>query len=59
MYLEDPERMKYKIEAIAHDSGFGSKQSFYNTFEELTGIKPSDFRSNMMKTKNMNNNSAV
>jgi AraC-like DNA-binding protein len=59
MYLEDPERMKYKIEAIAHDSGFGSKQSFYNTFEELTGIKPSDFRSNMMKTKNMNSNSAV
>lgn len=34
----------YKLESIAMMSGFGSKQSFYNTFEAVVGEKPASFR---------------
>ena len=45
--LENPEYRNYKITAIALDSGFGSKQSFYTAFEQATGIKPSYYRRNL------------
>ncbi len=45
--LENPEYQNYKITAIAHDSGFGSKQSFYTAFVQATGIQPSYYRSNL------------
>ena len=34
----------YKLESIAMMSGFGSKQSFYNTFEAVVGEKPAHYR---------------
>lgn len=33
------------IEGIALESGFGSRQTFYRVFEEVTGLKPKFFRS--------------
>ena len=38
--FEDPNLKHYKIEALALQAGFGAKQSFYNTFEKFTGVKP-------------------
>ena len=46
--LEDPDKLNLKIEAIASDAGFGSKQSFYSSFENITGIKPTYYRSQML-----------
>lgn len=48
--FEDPTLKNYKIEALAFKSGFGSKQSFYNTFEAFTGVKPSYYRTEILKT---------
>ncbi len=39
--------LNYKIEAIAKDSGFGTRMSFYNAFEQVTGIKPKFYRDNI------------
>lgn len=33
----------YSIYAVAEESGFNSRSSFYKNFRELTGISPSDF----------------
>lgn len=41
----------YKVEAVAYDSGFGSKSSFYVAFEQFTGVKPSYYRSFMYSRK--------
>lgn len=38
-----------KIEAIATQSGFGSRQSFYTAFEEFTGVNPGFYRSEILK----------
>ena len=38
-----------KIEAIATQSGFGSRQSFYTAFEEFTGVNPGFYRSEISK----------
>jgi tetratricopeptide (TPR) repeat protein/AraC-like DNA-binding protein len=46
--LEDPVSRHYKIDVIAMNSGFGTKQSFYNAFEQFTGIKPSYYREHIM-----------
>ena len=46
--LEDPVGRQYKINVIATNSGFGSKQSFYTAFEQFTGIKPSYYRDHFM-----------
>ncbi|MEI6138226.1 MAG: tetratricopeptide repeat protein [Mariniphaga sp.] len=43
--MEDPAYNHYKIEAIAKNSGFGSKSNFYDTFESFTGVKPTHYRS--------------
>jgi AraC-like DNA-binding protein len=41
----------YKIEAIAIESGFGTRQSFYNAFEDQIGMKPSNYREYISKNK--------
>ncbi len=38
-----------KTEAIATQCGFGSKQPFYNAFEEFTGLNPGYYRSEIKK----------
>ena len=43
--MDDPSYANYKIEAIARESGFGSKTNFYITFESFTGVKPHYYRS--------------
>lgn len=48
--FEDPAFLHYKIEALAFKSGFGAKQSFYNAFEGFTGVKPSYYRTEILKT---------
>jgi AraC-like DNA-binding protein len=37
----------YTIEAIAEMAGFGTRQSFYNTFEKVTGVKPAYYRTSL------------
>jgi transcriptional regulator GlxA family with amidase domain len=34
---------------IATQSGFGSKQPFYNAFEEFTGLNPGFYRDEIAK----------
>lgn len=46
--MADQSYNNFKIEAIAKDSGFGTKMSFYNAFEQLTGVKPSFYRNNIL-----------
>lgn len=43
--MDNPKYANYKIEAIAKESGFGSKTNFYATFESCTGAKPTYYRS--------------
>ena len=45
--LEDASYNNYKIDAIGSDCGFGSKQSFYSAFEQVTGLKPGYYRSQL------------
>ena len=47
--FEDPKCAPLKMEAIASQSGFGSRQSFYTAFEEFTGINPGFYRSEILK----------
>jgi len=47
--MKNPAYKNYKIEAIASEAGFGAKRSFYNSFEQFTGIKPSFFRNYMQQ----------
>ena len=42
--MESDVYKNYTIEAIAREAGFGNRQSFYNTFEHHTGIKPGYYR---------------
>jgi len=48
--FEDPNYAHLKMEVIASESGFGSKQSFYSAFEEFTGVNPGFYRSEIMKS---------
>jgi AraC-like DNA-binding protein len=34
----------YTLEAIANMAGFGTRQAFYNVFEQLNGMKPACYR---------------
>ena len=38
------ERPEYSIEAIAKESGFGARCSFYRTFRQYAGCSPGDYR---------------
>jgi len=42
--INDASNDHYKLESIAKMAGFGSKQSFYNTFESIVGVKPALYR---------------
>ncbi len=43
-FLADPKNNQFKIVALAYDSGFSSKSTFYNLFRKLEGITPGEFR---------------
>ncbi|MDL2241388.1 helix-turn-helix domain-containing protein [Bacteroidales bacterium OttesenSCG-928-L03] len=45
--LSDPQYNHYKIEAIAYQSGFSSRNSFYQVFKKATGLSPVEFRQNL------------
>lgn len=47
--LEREEFDIYTIEAIAEKAGFGTKQRFYNAFEQQTGVKPMYYRQSMRR----------
>jgi AraC-like DNA-binding protein len=34
----------YTLETIANMAGFGTRQAFYNVFEQLSGMKPASYR---------------
>lgn len=42
--LEGGQFDHYTIEAIADESGFSNKVSFYNSFKKETGMSPTEFR---------------
>ncbi len=44
LLFEHRKYANYTIEAIAQEVGFGSRQSFYNAFEQVTGVKPTYYR---------------
>ena len=45
--FEDPAFDSFKMEVISEQSGFGTIQSFYNSFESYTGVKPAYYRTHM------------
>jgi len=45
----DPEYLLIKTEIIAEKAGFGSRQSFYTAFEQVTGVKPGYYRRYLKK----------
>lgn len=47
--FENNEYSQLKMEVIASKAGFGTIQSFYNSFEKFTGVKPSYFRNQINK----------
>ena len=47
--FEDPKNATLKMEVIANNSGFGSRQSFYTAFEEFTGLNPGFYRAEILK----------
>jgi len=42
--LHDPSYDRYKIEAIANESGFNNKVTFYSAFSKFEGTTPAKFR---------------
>lgn len=47
--MSSPEYTIYTLEAISNMAGFGTRQAFYNTFENVTGISPGVYRSQWQK----------
>ncbi|WP_347173014.1 helix-turn-helix domain-containing protein [Polaribacter uvawellassae] len=47
--LTAPSHVNYKIEAIAQDSGFNNKVTFYKAFSKFTNTTPSQYRKNNKK----------
>jgi AraC-like DNA-binding protein len=43
LLLKTDSKERYTIEAIAHQSGFSTRSSFYNAFKAETGITPTEF----------------
>ena len=42
--LVDPQNKNLKIMAVAYDSGYSSKSTFYNLFNKHTGLSPSKYK---------------
>jgi AraC-like DNA-binding protein/tetratricopeptide (TPR) repeat protein len=57
--MNDHAYRNYKIEAIAIESGFGTRQSFYNAFEQQIGMKPSYYREYISKNNLLLNEDAI
>lgn len=47
--MASPEYTIYTLEAISNMAGFGTRQAFYNTFENITGISPACYRNQRQK----------
>ena len=47
--FDDVQYKFIKTQAIASECGFGSKQPFYNAFEEFTGLNPGFYRDEIAK----------
>lgn len=45
--LSDKSPSKLTIDAVAFESGFNDRRSFYRVFKSVTGLSPSDFRKNL------------
>jgi len=41
---------KFSLEGFAFETGFNDRRAFYRAFRKLTGLSPSDFRSNLQKS---------
>ncbi len=48
--FDDDQYKPIKTQAIASECGFGSKQPFYNAFEEFTGLNPGFYRDEITKS---------
>lgn len=48
-YMNSSENNIYTLEAIAEMSNFGSRMAFYNAFEMIVGVKPSQYRAAVKK----------
>jgi len=40
----DPSNASKTIDAIADETGFSSRTSFYKAFDRITGISPNEYR---------------
>ncbi len=49
--LEDPDKMDQKMLAVAFDSGFGNKVSFYKSFKKFEGSSPVEYRGRIQGQK--------
>lgn len=47
--LLDPGFQHFTIEGIAMESGFGSKQSFYQAFQQFTGVTPGEYKEILLR----------
>ncbi len=47
--FNDPNYLSIKMEAISSNAGFGNRQTFYDAFEEHTGLNPGFYRSEFLK----------
>ncbi len=47
--FKDPNYSSIKMEAISSNAGFGNRQTFYDAFEEFTGLNPGFYRSEFLK----------
>jgi YesN/AraC family two-component response regulator len=45
--MSDGSMKKFSIEGIAIETGFNDRKTFYRVFKKLTGLSPSEFRSNV------------
>lgn len=49
LILSNETSAKQTIDAIAYESGFNDRRTFYRVFKSATGLSPTDFRNNLPK----------
>lgn len=47
--FDDTDNLNLKLETIATQSGFGNRQTFYDAFEQFTGVKPGYYRKSILQ----------